>query len=202
VKPETFAYLSIPVAVFFWFVSFWWRPINFWIDMGSATFILLISSLYFGRGTFKVQPGSKIIILGLASGVILYFVFFVGNYVALLLPSRHAEISSIYSLRITGQPLLQGVLLVFPIAVGEEAYWRGLIQNQLSRKFGNEAGWMVTALLYGGVHLWSRSLTLVVAALVAGLWWGLLFERTRSVLPSIISHGLWSLLIFLIFPLS
>jgi membrane protease YdiL (CAAX protease family) len=200
VKTETFAYLSIPLAIFFWFVSFWWRPVNFWIEMSSATFMLLVSSLYFGKGTFNPKLKLSAILSGIASGIALYLVFFAGNYGALLLPSGRSEISSVYSLRITDQPILQGILLVFPIAVGEEVYWRGLIQNQLSRKFGNLGGLLISALLYGGVHLWSRSVLLVVAALLAGLWWGLLFERSRNLVTCIFSHSLWSLLIFVILP--
>jgi len=198
---HTFAYSSIPLAFFLWFVSFRWRPANFWVDMSFATALLLTLSLYFGRRTIPRNLSSKSIILGVSSALALYLIFFLGQYATLMLPSGRVELNEIYSIKLTGQPLLQGIVLVFPIAVGEEVYWRGLLQNQLSQSFGGLKGLILSSALYGMVHLWSRSVTLVVAALVAGLWWGLIFNRTRNVFTIILSHSLWSLLVFVILPL-
>jgi membrane protease YdiL (CAAX protease family) len=202
VKADSAAYASIPLAFLLWFISFWWQPLNFWVDMGSATLIILGLSLYFGKGSFNAKFVPKFVILGLASGIVLYLIFFAGNYASQFLPGGQMQISAIYSLRIPGQPVLQGILLVFPIAVGEEVYWRGFLQNQLAKRFGNIPGLLITGVLYGAVHIWSRSIVLVGAALVAGLWWGLMFDRTRSITTTIISHSLWSLLIFIILPVS
>ncbi len=201
-KAETFAYASIPLALLLWFVSFWWRPLNFWIDMGFSTLLMLTLSLYFGRGTYNFKPIPRLVAMGILSAIILYLVFVAGNYAAQVLPTGRIEINEIYSLRIPDQPYLQGILLVFPIAVGEEVYWRGLLQNQLSLKMGTAKGLILSAALYGAVHLWSRSFTLVVAAFIAGLWWGLIFNRTRNITTTIISHSLWSLLIFLLLPVT
>jgi membrane protease YdiL (CAAX protease family) len=42
---------------------------------------------------------------------------------------------------------------------------------------------------------------LFLAALICGLFWGALFKRYRSVWPVLISHALWDVAIFLLFPI-
>ena len=143
---HTFPYSSIPLAFFLWFVSFWWRPVNFWVDMSFATALLLTLSLYFGRRTIPGNLSSKSIILGVSSALVLYLIFFLGQYAARILPSGRVELNEIYSLKLTGEPFLQGIVLVFPIAVGGEVYWRGLLQNQLSQNVGEYKGRMCLAL--------------------------------------------------------
>lgn len=42
---------------------------------------------------------------------------------------------------------------------------------------------------------------LLLAALVCGLFWGLLYHFTKSLPLVVISHTAWDLLVFLVFPL-
>jgi membrane protease YdiL (CAAX protease family) len=202
VKARTLALSAFPLAVAFWFISFYWQPINFWLDMSLATLTLLALSLYFGGYTIPHMLSLKVVLVGVLSAVGLYFVFFLGRYATLMLPAGRLELNEIYSLKLASQPFIESILLVFPIAVGEEVYWRGLLEKQLSDWLGNTKGTLLAAALYGAVHLWSQSLTLVLAASVAGLWWCVIFNRTRNIFTVIISHSLWSLLVFIILPLS
>ena len=41
----------------------------------------------------------------------------------------------------------------------------------------------------------------IPAAGVCGLYWGLLFQREKNLIPLIISHVLWDFLIFVLFPM-
>jgi len=43
---------------------------------------------------------------------------------------------------------------------------------------------------------------LVLAAAAAGLFWGYLYHRFRSVLLNAVSHTLWDLVIFLVLPVA
>lgn len=199
---RTLALLAIPLAVAFWFVSFYWRPMNFWFDMSVATLTLLTLSLYFARDTIPRKLSFKSVLIGVFSAIGLYLVFFLGRYATLMLPAGRVELNEIYSLKLSSQPFIESILLVFPIAVGEEVYWRGLLENQLSNWLGNTKGILIAATVYGAVHLWTQSLTLVLAAFIAGLWWCWVFNRTRNVFTVIVSHSLWSLLVFIILPLS
>ena len=93
------------------------------------------------------------------------------------------------------------LLLLFIIGPGEEIYWRGFIQNTLSKKMGETKGYIISVLLYAGVHIITGNIMLVIAALVCGIYWGWLYKKEKSLLPVIISHAIWDLTIFVIFPL-
>lgn len=45
-------------------------------------------------------------------------------------------------------------------------------------------------------------LILVMAALVAGIFWGWMYYRFRSVAANVVSHVVWDIVIFLIIPIS
>jgi len=51
------------------------------------------------------------------------------------------------------------------------------------------------------VHLTTGNPLLIGAALVAGLFWGGLYLWQGSILTIVVSHTLWDILVFLIFPL-
>ncbi|HYM90444.1 MAG TPA: CPBP family intramembrane glutamic endopeptidase, partial [bacterium] len=86
------------------------------------------------------------------------------------------------------------------IGPGEELFWRGLVQWGLGRRLGPGWGWAMATTLYGGAHLAAANPMLVVAALVAGGFWGLLYLRTGRIAPLVVSHILWDLTVFLILP--
>ena len=51
-------------------------------------------------------------------------------------------------------------------------------------------------------YLASGNIMLLLAAGVCGLFWGFLYLRTGSILLNVISHTVWDVAIFLIFPVS
>ena len=61
-------------------------------------------------------------------------------------------------------------------------------------------GFALTALLYTAVHLSSGNIMLVLAAAVCGVFWGWLYLRFRSPILNIVSHTLWDLAVFVVFP--
>jgi membrane protease YdiL (CAAX protease family) len=94
------------------------------------------------------------------------------------------------------------LLLIFPIAPGEETYWRGLVQRRLTERVGPRAGLLLSASVYSMVHLPTLNPTLILTAFIGGLVWGALYELTGNLVPVIISHTLWDILIFVILPLA
>jgi membrane protease YdiL (CAAX protease family) len=110
------------------------------------------------------------------------------------------EVSSIYRSREQASSLIIGILLFLWIGPAEEVFWRGFIQHRLSKRFGEIRGYLVSSLIYAGVHIWAFNLMLFLAALICGLFWGALFKRYRSVWPGLISHALWDVAIFVLFP--
>lgn len=194
--------LSLPIPFLLWFITFYLRPISFWIGIMSSTFVLLIISR--AMNSFAVNPHLFRInsfVLGLASSPLLYLVFAGGNLFLDVTGIDPSGVSGVYSLKSEIDPSLLWLLLVFPIAVGEEAYWRGLIQRYASIKWGNYRGYLLSTSAYAAVHISGLNFALIVAALTAGIFWGFLYLKTESLLATTASHAFWNLLIFMILPL-
>jgi membrane protease YdiL (CAAX protease family) len=85
-----------------------------------------------------------------------------------------------------------GVLWV--LALGEEFFFRGLLQQWMTGWLKNAtAGLLVTSILFGSVHLWFRKFPnwrFAVMAAIAGLFYGLAFQKARSIRASMVTHAL------------
>jgi membrane protease YdiL (CAAX protease family) len=92
--------------------------------------------------------------------------------------------------------------IIFFTAWPEEFLFRGLLQNFLTRTFGNPwAGLAVASAIFGLSHILhapSPNWKYVLLATVAGLFYGHAWMRTRSLLPGTLIHALvdisWHLL--------
>jgi len=85
-----------------------------------------------------------------------------------------------------------GVLWV--LALGEEFFFRGLLQQWLTRWLGNEwAGLIAASLIFGFAHLWFRSFPnwrIVPLAVLLGVCCGMAFRQTKSIRASMVTHAL------------
>jgi len=144
----------------------------------------------------------RTVLYGVASGLLLYGLFYLGFQVVKSTPFLAQGVSSVYGLRLSKPANVIALLLIFPIAPGEETYWRGLVQRRLTERTGPKAGLVLAAAAYALVHLPTLNPTLIITALIGGLVWGTLYQRTDNLVPGIISHALWDVLIFVILPLA
>lgn len=71
----------------------------------------------------------------------------------------------------------------------EESLFRGFLYSSLRKRFGVGVSLLVSASLFSAAHLDPGA---VVPLLCLGLVFGYVFERTRSLVPSMIAHGLWN----------
>ena len=78
-------------------------------------------------------------------------------------------------------------------------FWRGYVQRRLTARLGFW-GVALSAMAYGVVHLASGNLMLIAAAFACGAFWGLLFLRFRSIHVNIVSHALWDVAVFILWP--
>jgi membrane protease YdiL (CAAX protease family) len=85
-----------------------------------------------------------------------------------------------------------GILWV--VALGEEFFFRGLLQQWTARWLSSQtAGLIVTSLLFGAVHLWFRSFPnwrFALLAGIAGIFYGMAFQRAQSIRASMVAHAL------------
>ncbi len=190
------------LAFGFWFVSFYLNPYNFWLEMSGSVLILASSSLYLWDNYRQLQGWDpKSIMKGVTSALLLYGIFWVGNLlVTEVIPFSRGEIAAVYNNSKAAPLPVIGALLVGVIGPGEEIFWRGTIQKRLGERYSGLVGVLLGGLVYSLVHIWALNLTLLLAALVCGLVWGWMYYLEKNLVPVIISHSLWSLLIFVIFP--
>ena len=92
-------------------------------------------------------------------------------------------------------------LALLPVITGEELVWRGLVQTELVRRLGRWTGVVLAALAYALAHAPLGSPLLVAAALLCGMVWGTLRAATASLVPSLLAHLVWDILVFLVLPL-
>lgn len=112
------------------------------------------------------------------------------------------QIAGIYSTKSQASLWAIGSLLLLLIGPAEEIFWRGYVQRKLSLSLGDWKGFFTATLVYALIHIWSFNFMLIMAALLCGLFWGWMFMRYKSVWPGVISHAVWDVVIFVIFPIS
>lgn len=93
------------------------------------------------------------------------------------------------------------LLLFFVTGPAEEFYWRGYLQKNLMVRLGPWQGWLLATVIYAAVHIWSFNFMLIAAAFVAGAFWGAMYWYFDNLIPVIISHSVWSMVIFAVFPM-
>ena len=196
------AALSLVLAALLWVLIFLVRPFDFWVMLASGTFILLVVSVLISRKNLSLHPSVPLILYGILSAVMLYALFRFGYDFTKSNPVFSEGVGQVYGLKSSEPVWVISLLLIFPIGPGEELYWRGLIQRSFARKTNANIGLLVASLAYALVHLPTLNPPLILTALIGGLVWGGLYKSTNSLVPGIVSHVMWDLMIFTFLPLT
>jgi hypothetical protein len=184
-----------------WAFTFGWPSGNFWVKIGLSVVTVCLYSLIWHKPKISFRVSS--VAWGILSAAILYGVFLSGNALAAsLFSNARPHVERIYVLGEGTGKLPVFLLLFFITGPGEEIFWRGFMQDHLMKRLGSLPGFALATLIYGGVHLFSLNFMLVLAAFVAGAFWGILFLFKRDMLLLIVSHSFWSAFIFSIAPVS
>ena len=205
--------LAIATAALLWFYMFspWtggWP--NFWIVMTFSAVILTALGLTFTtdrKDLLKIERPLVQVLAGIAIAFALWGIFWIGDKVsAWLFAFARPEVDSVYAMKEGLPSWLIAVLLLCLIGPAEELFWRGYVQRTMCRIFGGkrpeDKAFVLTAVIYALVHIWSFNFMLVMAALVAGLVWGLIYRLHPQALPAlIVSHALWDALVFVFLPI-
>jgi len=195
---------TVALAFLFWFITFYVNWSIFWIKISLSAATLAGLSLWLKPDRKKqLRFNGKSIWIGLASAGALYFIFRLGKTVSTTLFSfADTQIGGIYGIG-EGTPIwVIALLLFFVTGPSEELYWRGYLQENLMNRFGKGMGWFAATAIYALVHIWSFNFMLIGAAAVAGAFWGGMYRYLGNLAPVIISHAIWSSVIFAVFPMS
>ena len=198
---------GIAVAAILWFYMFspWTSGItSFWLNMSFAAVALTVIAVIGNRHN---KPGKTnfagSVLLGVAIAFALWCVFWAGDKISRLLFSfARGQVDNVYGMKEGSSPVMIALLLLFVIGPAEEYFWRGFVQKNMSDLYGPTRAMIVTTVIYALVHIWSFNFMLVMAALVAGAVWGILYRLKPSLLPAlIVSHAVWDALVFVILPI-
>ena len=195
---------TVILATAFWFVTFYLTWSIFWIKISiSAATLAILSLVLQPDGRERIKIDARAVALGLVSAAVLYGIFWTGKLVSeAILPFSGGQISGIYE-KGTGTSMWAiALLLFFVTGPSEELYWRGYLQKNLMMRFGQWQGWLLATTIYAAVHIWSLNFMLIGAAAVAGAFWGAMYWRFKNLTPVIISHSVWSAVIFAVFPMT
>ncbi len=196
---------GISVAAVLWFVMFspWTSPrLNFWYAMTFSAIVLTTISLTLCREiTREIRLSMRQIALGLTIAFVLWWVFWIGDKLSqLMFQFARPQVDMIYSFADGTDNRLIALLLLFIIGPAEEIFWRGFVQRRLMQKFNPNLGFLLATACYTLVHIWSFNFMLVMAALVVGACWGLIYRLSpRDLTALIISHAVWDACAFVIF---
>lgn len=181
------------------FYTFYERTI-FWYLYAFTLLIGISISLLAGKFEDRI-PTWQYLLYGIGYGTITYGFIKLGF---MILPALHVNAVS----DITGflndygpQNIFHYVLLIFVIAVGEELFWRGYVQQQIKNYTSPSLAVVVTSLLFALSLAVSGFIPGALAAIVAGLLWGALYEWKKSLPLIIVAHIVFVLLLFLVLPL-
>lgn len=206
-KQFTAVWIAVAIACLLWFIMFspWTAPrVNFWYTMAGAGLFLSGIATIFGREWLnEINFNFRSLFWGVVIAAVLWFVFFLGNKISsLLFGFAGGQVDSIYAMKGGVSPYVIGALLLLIIGPAEEIFWRGFVQRKLSEKWGANIGFAVALLCYTLIHIWSFNFMLIMAALVAGFCWGLIYRLfPRSLTALIISHALWDFCAFILIPM-
>ena len=199
-------YAAILVALVLWTVMF--SPVtaphvNLWLVMTIAAVTLTTMATCFGNWYRNFRITATDVVIGVVTAAALWGVFGVGDKLSqLMFNFARPEVNAIYSFKESISPWLLSALLLFIIGPAEEIFWRGFVQNKMSEKWGTTMGFVIATAVYALVHAGSCNFMLVMAALVAGGFWGLIYRFYPNRLGAlVISHAVWDAAVFVWFPI-
>lgn len=180
--------------------------VNLWVGTGLAATFSLSVLFFHSRSEMRswfTRPSFAVLTVGLLVGCAMSLATWSLYPISTeLFPFIAAEVETLYGLlRQPPGPIEALPLLLFVVAV-EELVWRGLAMDVLMKRMGRTEAVIVASVLYIIPQIAMRSLLLMFVALCCGLVWGALRARFGGLAAPLLAHGIWDLLVFVLFPLT
>jgi len=175
-----------------------------WSAIGGAAVVLGLAVLVLGRPapTSLLQPSVRLILLGAAVGAVMavttYLLYPIFSRVFPVIPTETAQLYAAFR---SPSRVVASIALI-PVVVGEELVWRGVVQASLVERVSTWRGVALAALVYALVLVPLGSPVLVAVAFCCALAWGSLRAATASLIPTLVAHLLWDVVVLLWLPLA
>lgn len=168
------------------------------------TFTLLVCiAIAILAGKIEDQlPTWKFLLFGIGYGTITYGIIRFGYWLAPFIDDSLVRSVQKFLTAYGPQNIWHYVFLVFIVALGEELFWRGYVQQQLKNFMRPVFAVLVTATLCAIAIAFSGFILGIVAAFVTSVIWGFLYEWRKSMPLIIVAHVVFVLLLFLVLPLT
>jgi uncharacterized protein len=191
-------FIGLIMVHLFMYFTFHNPPI-FWY-MFTATMLIVMSYSILSE---KMNHDTTFLtdsLYGILSGLLLFLLFWTGHLIIEIfdLPFQK-EITKLYK-RFSPTHIWHYIVLLCFIVPGEELFWRGFVQKRLSKYMRNRYSIIIAAALYASVQIYSGTIIHIFAALFAGLYWGFLYSWKKSIPLVVLSHLIFDLFIFILFP--
>ena len=198
-KQNIILLLSLVFIYSMMFYTFYERTI-FWYLYAFTLLIGISIALLVGKFEDRI-PTWQYLIYGIGYGTITYGFIKLGYMVLSAINANATSDITGFLTDYGPQNIFHYVLLIFVIAVGEEIFWRGYVQQQLKNYTSPSWAVVITSLLFSLSLAISGFIPGALAAIVAGLLWGALYEWKKSLPLIIVAHIVFLLLLFLVLPL-
>ena len=163
---------------------------------------LVVMAIAVVSSKFEDQlPTWRYLLYGIGYGTMMYgmirFGYFVSNFMPFNLHRTVSQFLMLYGPSNIGHHLL----LIFIIAVGEEFFWRGYIQQKLKQVVTPFNAVIITSILAMLSILISGFVLGSIAAFFISIILGLLYEWRKSMPLILVAHIVFVVLLFLVMPL-
>jgi membrane protease YdiL (CAAX protease family) len=98
--------------------------------------------------------------------------------------------------------LIASISLLIGTGLLEELAFRGIMQRAAEKALGVKGSLLFSAIVFTVLHLGWQSAIDLAFVFIAGLWWGIVFHRTGSILGITLSHTFTNIMLFILLPLA
>ncbi|MEI5905925.1 type II CAAX endopeptidase family protein [Bacillus spongiae] len=172
----------------------------FWY-MYTAAILFLVTFTLFYHIPKSQSDKKKDYLYGILSGLLLYGIFKIGfSLLVLFSSSVEKDVNKLYG-NYSPEFFWHYLVLLFILIPGEEVFWRGFFQRRLASKMNSFMAIFISSIAYASIFYYSSQPIWMLAAFVAGLFWGLLYKWKESLRLVIVSHIVFILFFIILLPL-
>ncbi|MGF7119205.1 CPBP family intramembrane glutamic endopeptidase [Methanobacterium oryzae] len=96
--------------------------------------------------------------------------------------------------------IFAGTILLISTGFAEELLFRGILQQNTEKIFGSMFGLLYASLLFTSLHIGWHSIIDLIFVFAVSMFYGYMFQKTRSLFGITLSHGISNTTLFLIMP--